>query len=99
MESFGLEGTFKGPLVHPRPCNEQGHPHRLLRAPSNLTLNVSGHGASTTSLGNLFQCLTTLSIKHFFLTSSLKLPSSSFKPLRLVLSLQALLKSLSASFF
>ena len=24
MEWFGLEGTFKGHLVHP-PCNEQGH--------------------------------------------------------------------------
>ncbi|KAK4816953.1 hypothetical protein QYF61_025776, partial [Mycteria americana] len=33
---------------------------RLLRAPSNLTLNVSRDGASATSLGNLFQCLTTL---------------------------------------
>ncbi|KAK4827968.1 hypothetical protein QYF61_022670, partial [Mycteria americana] len=33
---------------------------RLLRALSNLTLNVSRGGASTTSLGNLFQCLTTL---------------------------------------
>ncbi|KAK4816292.1 LOW QUALITY PROTEIN: hypothetical protein QYF61_014590 [Mycteria americana] len=32
---------------------------RLLRAPSNLALNVSRDGASTTSLGNLFQCLTT----------------------------------------
>ncbi|KAK4822317.1 LOW QUALITY PROTEIN: hypothetical protein QYF61_013016, partial [Mycteria americana] len=33
----------------------------LLRAPSNLTLNVSRDGASTASLGNLGQCLTTLS--------------------------------------
>ncbi|KAK4826957.1 hypothetical protein QYF61_012806 [Mycteria americana] len=32
----------------------------LLRAPSNLTLNVSRDGTSTTSLGNLFQCFTTL---------------------------------------
>ena len=30
----------------------------LLRAPSNLALNDSRDGASTTSLGNLFQCFT-----------------------------------------
>ncbi|KAK4811172.1 hypothetical protein QYF61_019803 [Mycteria americana] len=36
---------------------------RLLKAPSNLTLNTSNDGASTTSLGNLFQCLTTLILK------------------------------------
>ncbi|KAK4823599.1 hypothetical protein QYF61_003799 [Mycteria americana] len=64
------------------------------RAPSNLTLNVSRDGASTTSLGNLFQCLTTLIIKNFFLISSLNLSSFSLKPLLLFLSLQALLKSL-----
>jgi len=43
---------------------------RLLRTPSSLTLNISRDGASTTSLGNLFQCLTTLTVKNFFLTSS-----------------------------
>jgi len=32
----------------------------LLRALSNLVLNVSRDGASTTSLGNPFQCFTTL---------------------------------------
>jgi len=37
---------------------------RLLRAPSSLALNVSGDGASTTSLGYLFQCFPTLSIKN-----------------------------------
>ncbi|KAK4821962.1 hypothetical protein QYF61_004966 [Mycteria americana] len=35
----------------------------LLRAPSSLALNVSRDGASTASLGNLFQCLTTLRFK------------------------------------
>ncbi|KAK4819472.1 LOW QUALITY PROTEIN: hypothetical protein QYF61_004698 [Mycteria americana] len=69
----------------------------LLRAPSNLTLNVSRDGASTTSLGNLFQCFTTLIVKNFFLQSSLNLPSLSLKLLLLVLSQQALLKSLSPS--
>ncbi|KAK4806915.1 hypothetical protein QYF61_012636 [Mycteria americana] len=36
---------------------------KLLKAPSNLTLNTSNDGASTNSLGNLFQCPTTLIIK------------------------------------
>ncbi|KAK4815950.1 hypothetical protein QYF61_010444 [Mycteria americana] len=45
-------------------------------------------------LGNLFQCLTTLIVKNFFLKSSLNLPSLSLKPLLLVLSQQALLKIL-----
>ncbi|KAK4831239.1 LOW QUALITY PROTEIN: hypothetical protein QYF61_016471 [Mycteria americana] len=67
---------------------------RLLRAPSNLTLNGSRDGASTTSLGNLLQCLTTLIVKNFFLKSSLNLPSLSLKPLLLGLSQQALLKIL-----
>ncbi|KAK4821583.1 hypothetical protein QYF61_024442 [Mycteria americana] len=65
---------------------------RLLRAPSNLTLNVSRDGASTTFLGNPFQCFTTLIIKKLFLISSLNLPSFGLKPLFLVLSQQALVK-------
>ncbi|KAK4825361.1 hypothetical protein QYF61_026880 [Mycteria americana] len=64
---------------------------RLLRAP---TLNVSRNGASTTSLGNLFQCFITLTVRNFFLTSSLNLPSFSLKPLPLVLSEWVLLKIL-----
>ncbi|KAK4811014.1 hypothetical protein QYF61_015718 [Mycteria americana] len=36
---------------------------QLLKASSNLALNTSRDGASTTSLGNLFQCLTTLIFK------------------------------------
>ncbi|KAK4816767.1 hypothetical protein QYF61_022765 [Mycteria americana] len=67
---------------------------RLLRAPSNLTLNVSRDEVSTASLGNLFQCFTTLIIKDFSLISSLNLLSFSLKPLTLVLLLQALLKIL-----
>ena len=46
---------------------------RLLRALFSLTLNVSGDGASTKSLDNLFQCLFTCIVKHFFLISSLNL--------------------------
>ncbi|KAK4829678.1 hypothetical protein QYF61_005971 [Mycteria americana] len=42
---------------------------RLLRAPANLTLDVSRDGAATISPGNLGQRLTTLSVKHFFLSA------------------------------
>ena len=35
--------------------------------------NTSRDGDSTTSLGSLFQCLTTLSLKNFFLISNLNL--------------------------
>jgi len=68
---------------------------RLLRAPSNLMLKVSRDGASTMSLGNLFQCFT---VKNFFIISSLNLPSISLKPLPLVLLQQALLKRFSQKF-
>ncbi|NXT14705.1 TIE2 protein, partial [Prunella fulvescens] len=43
--------------------NPTFHYTRLLRAPSNLALNTP---TSTTSLGNLLQCLTILTIKNFF---------------------------------
>ena len=99
MELLELEGNFKGHLVQ-LPCNEQGHLqlHQVLRAPSSLTLSVSRNGASTTSLGNLCQCLTTLTVKNFYLISNLNLPSLSLEPFLLVLSQQTLLKSLSLSF-
>ena len=60
LESFELEGTTKGHLVQPS-CNEQGHLQlrQGARALSSLTLNVSRDLASTTSLGNLFQCFKT----------------------------------------
>ena len=44
---------------------------RLLKALSSLNLNVCKNEASTTPLGNLFQCFTTLNIKNFFLRSHL----------------------------
>jgi len=54
IESFGLEGTFRGHLAQP-PCSEQGYLQldQVLRAPSNLGLNVSRDGTSIASLGNL----------------------------------------------
>ena len=47
------------------------HFTRFLKAPSNMTLNTSSKGVSTTSLGNLFQCLTTLRVKNFNLIPNL----------------------------
>jgi len=74
------------------------HWTRFLKASSNLTLNTPREGVSATPPSNLFQCLTTLTVKHFFLLSNLTLPSCSFKALPLVLSLQDLVKSLSLSY-
>ena len=89
-----LVGTSEGCLVQ-LPCKEQEHHSwiRLLRA-----LKVSRDGASTTSLGNLFQCLTALTVKDFFLVSNLNQPYLSLKSFPLVLLPKALLKSLSPSF-
>ena len=53
---------------------------------SNLTLNASRDGSSTAPLGSLCQCLTTLWVKKFFLTSNLKFPSFILKPFFPVLS-------------
>ena len=57
---------------------------RLLTAPSSLALSASREGASPASLGNLCQCLTTLTVKNFFLISCLNLTSSSLKPFPLL---------------
>jgi len=45
----------------------------ILSAISTCFLKTSRIGDSTTALGSLFQCLTTLSVKKFFLISNLKL--------------------------
>ena len=90
-----VEGNFRGQLAQPPAVSgDIFNQTRLLRAPSSLALNVSRDGASTTSLGNLSQCFTTLTVKNFSLTSSLNLPSLSLKPLLLVLPQQALLKKI-----
>ena len=92
-EWLEMEGTLKGHLVQ-LPCSEQGRLqcHQVLRAPSSLTLSVSRDRASTTSLGNLCQCLTALIVRHIFLTFNLNLPSFGLKLFLLVTSQQTLLK-------
>ena len=69
------------------------HYTRLLKARSNLALNIAREGAATASLGNLCQGLTALTVQNFFLVSSLNLPSFSLKSFPLVPSLHALVKS------
>jgi len=59
----------------PAMCRVANQQPRLLRATSSLALNACRDGASTASLGNLFQCDTTLTVKNFLLISNLNLPS------------------------
>ena len=73
------------------------HQTRLPRATSSLALNVSRDGASTASVGILFQCVTTLCVKNFLLISNLNLPCLSLRPFPLVLSLSTLVNSCSPS--
>ena len=68
-----------------------------LNTMSKHSLNTSRVSDSTTSLGNPFQCLTTLSEKYYFLTSGLNLPWHRLKPFPLVLSLVTQEKRLTPS--
>jgi len=81
----------------PAMCRVANHQTRLPRATSSLALNASGDGASTTSLGNLFQCVTTICVKNFLLISNLNLPYLSLKLFPLVLSLSTFVNSHSLS--
>lgn len=83
-EYFELKRTFKIPCVQ-TPLHGQGYLHkRLIKVSSNLTLIISNDRASTTSLDNQFQRLTTLTIKYFFHMYNGNLPYSSLKLLLLV---------------
>ena len=86
-----MEGTFKGHLDQ-LSCDEQGHPQldQVTYSLVSLALKVSSGRASTMSLGNVFQCLTTPTVKDFFLISNLNLLHFSLKPFCLVLSQQTL---------
>jgi len=67
-------------------CRVTNHQTRLPRATSSLALNASKDGASTASLGNLFQCVTALGVKNFLLVSNVNLPCLGLKTFPLVLS-------------
>ena len=73
QNSLGWKGSQgssgSSPPATDRTTNLQiWHQSRLPGAPSNLTLNTSRDGAST-SLGSLCQHLTTLSVKNFIMSS------------------------------
>jgi len=55
-------------------------PPEMPRAWSSLALKVSRDKEYTMSLGNLFQCLITFTVKDFFQTSNLNLRSLNLKP-------------------
>lgn len=75
-ELFELRGPLKAIWSHTPATNKETYSCiRLLRAASNLTWSVFSDGASTTSLGTLSQCLTTLIVRNFFLISYLNLSS------------------------
>jgi len=65
----------------------------VLQVSPNLVLNTFRDGASTACLGILFQCLTTLTVKIFFIIYNLKPHSFSLKPLLVPLSLYTLAES------
>ena len=93
---FWVGRDFKNYLV-PTPCHGQRYPpirsccskHHPVWAWTPL---------STTCLGNLFEYLTTLTVKNLFLISNLNLLSFSLKPIPLVLSPHSLITSTSSSF-
>ena len=73
VELFELERTPKGHLVQlPAMNTDTDSSIMLLRVPPSLTLDVSRDGTST-SLRNQYQCLIALTVKNFFLISSLNL--------------------------
>ena len=93
IERFGLEGTYKGHLVH-LPCSEQGHlsPEQVAQSPVQPDPeHFQGGGSHSFSR----QPVPGPHHPHGkeFLISNLNLCSFSLKPLPLLLSLQALVES------
>ncbi|KAK4815219.1 hypothetical protein QYF61_022866 [Mycteria americana] len=69
-ESYRLEKTFKIIESNHKPNTAKNHHYTMsLSTSSKRPLNTSRDGDSTTSLGSLFQCLITLSVKKNFLIS------------------------------
>jgi len=64
-EQLGQEGTSGEHLVQ-RSAQSRVSQNRLLRAASSQVFSISKDGESATSLGNPFQCLTTLIVKEVF---------------------------------
>jgi len=97
IDSYEFEKIFEDQLLQ-LPCTEQGYLKLDLATQSPVQPDLEYQTGSTTSLGNLFQCFTTLTVKNFFQMSNLTLPPLNLKPFPQVQSQQSLLKSLSPSF-
>ena len=99
IKCFGLEGTFRGHLAQ-LPCSKQGHLQldQVAQSPIQPGLECfQGWGLHYLS-GQPVTVFHHPYRKHFFLISSLNVPSLSLKPLFLVLLQQTLLKIFSPSF-
>ena len=68
-------------LQPPAMCRVTNQQPRLPRATSSLALNACRDGASTASLGNLCQCITTLWVKNFLLKGGIPFFSCWEEPL------------------
>ena len=100
QNALGWKGPFKGHLVHP-PCSKQGHLQIHQVAQSHVQLGrecFQWWGICHLSGQPVPVPHHPLCKKKFFFISNLNLPAFSLKLLPLVLSQQALLKTLSPSF-
>ena len=75
IELFELEGTFKGHLVQLLAINRDAHSSIRCSELCPPDLGVCRDGISTTSLGNLCQCITTLPVKKLLPYVQSKSPS------------------------
>jgi len=86
-ESLRLEKTSKIIKSNCHPITPMPAKPRPKVPHLHVFLNPSRDGDSTTALGSLVQCLTTLAVKRLFLISNLNLPWWNLRPSPLVLSL------------
>lgn len=78
--------TFKIMCSSHQPASPQSSPKPIPSVTSRWLLSTSRDDDSTSSLGNLFQCLTTLTEKEPFLTWNLNLSWHNLRPLLHILS-------------
>ena len=71
--------------LHSLSWTETSFANHAAKASSNLALNTARDGASPASLDSLCQCLTTFTVKNFFLVSNLNLCSFVLNPSPFVL--------------
>lgn len=80
-QNHGIVKVVKDFSVHQAPTQHHHHVHHESTSSSDTsTPPTSRGGDSTASLGILFQCLTTLSVKKLFQISTLNLPRYNVRP-------------------